>query len=110
MRLSSLLAACVLLVCFSTFAQAGCPMWRPCGPGNSWGGNRLIGQFGYGADFRPACQAHDDCLACGGCRKDCDRQFRANMHCACNDSRHPALCRAKANMYYAAARIMGPLY
>lgn len=64
------------------FGHDGCPPWRPCGWGNPFGGNRLIPQGFHGADFRFACQAHDDCYASGCNRRiDCDRQFRANMHC-----------------------------
>ncbi|MCA9095438.1 MAG: hypothetical protein KDA68_18290 [Planctomycetaceae bacterium] len=90
------------------FGHDGCPPWRPCGWGNSFGGNRLIPQGFYGADFRYACQAHDDCYA-NGCNRriDCDRQFRANMHCACESSNHPGLCRMKANCYFVAARVFG---
>lgn len=106
------MATLLLVTSLSAMAQAGdsCPPWRPCGPGNTWGGNRLIAQGAFGADFRPACQAHDDCLASGHCRRDCDRQFRDNMFCACDCSRFPAACRARARFYYVAARIMGPLY
>ena len=85
--------------------------WRPCGPGNSCGGNTHVKQGFYGADFRPACAAHDQCLA-NGCkghaaRKCCDQQFRANMHCACECSSNPKACVRKANHYYRAARLFG---
>ncbi|MEZ6125535.1 MAG: hypothetical protein R3C49_20500 [Planctomycetaceae bacterium] len=90
--------------------DGSCPWWRPCGPGNSWGGNRLIGQ-GFGqVDFRPACASHDACLAAGVPRRQCDRQFYAHMSCACEQSPHPVLCRMKALKFYAAVRIFGGLY
>ena len=85
----------------------GCAPWRPCGPGNSFGGNQLIGQGYYGADFRPTCAAHDACLASGVSRRHCDRQFYNNMNCACEGSTHPFLCRMKAFQYFAAARLFG---
>lgn len=88
----------------------GCPPWRPCGPGNSFGGNRLIGQGFYGADFRPACAAHDACLGSGGSRWNCDQQFLDNMNCACENSNHPVLCRMKAYKYFLATRVLGGLY
>lgn len=88
----------------------GCPPWRPCGAGNSWGGNRLIGQQFFGVDFRPSCATHDACLASGVPRYQCDRQFLANMNCACGSSSHPFLCRMKAFQFYAGARVFGGLY
>lgn len=88
----------------------GCPPWRPCGPGNTFGGNRLIGQGGFGADFRPSCATHDACLASGASRRECDRQFHSHMRCACENSSHPFLCRMKAFKFFAGARIFGGLY
>jgi hypothetical protein len=90
--------------------QGNCPWWRPCGPGNSFWGNRLIGQ-GFGrANFRPACASHDACLAAGIPRHQCDGQFLANMNSACNQSQHPVLCRLKAFKFYAGSRVFGGLY
>ncbi len=87
-------------------AEAGCPPWRPCGPGlHNW----LIPQGAFGADFRPACAQHDACYTAGCNRKACDCQFRATMHQACECSRHPALCRMRANAYYTATRLFGGL-
>jgi hypothetical protein len=88
----------------------GCPPWRPCGPGNSFGGNRLIGQQFLGVDFRPSCASHDACLASGVSRRQCDRQFYGQMRCACENSPHPVLCRMKAFQFFAGARIFGGLY
>lgn len=88
----------------------GCPPWRPCGPGNSFGGNRLLPQGGFGADFRPSCATHDACLASGRSRRECDREFYNSMNCACESSRHPFLCRMRAFRYYAGVRLFGGLY
>jgi hypothetical protein len=100
----------LVTVASSAVAKADCPPWRPCGAGNTWGGNRLVPQGFYGADFRPACARHDECLLSCTCRRDCDRQFLCDMNCACECSRHPRLCRAKARCYYAMARLLGGLY
>lgn len=103
----------ITLLCGSMSVEAGgfgggCPPWRPCGWGNTWGGNRLFPQGANGADFRPACQAHDDCYA-NGCnrRGDCDRQFRNDMFQACECSNHPGLCRMKARYYFTVTRVFG---
>jgi hypothetical protein len=105
---------CVAMLLFAAgselMAGDGCPPWRPCGPGNTWGGNRLIGQRSFGADFRPSCATHDACLASGVPRAECDRRFHANMRSACQSSNHPFLCRMKAFKYYAAARLFGGVY
>lgn len=94
-----------------SYSSAGsCPWWRPCGPGNSNGGNRLFAQGFYGADFRPACANHDACLASGLSRKQCDRQFLADMQASCATSSNPELCMRKAQKYYIGARLFGGLY
>lgn len=111
------LAALLVLAgwaCCST-AEAGCrsgrcPAWRPCGAGNTWGGNRFCKQGFYGADFRPACQCHDECLLSGACRRDCDQQFLCHMYDACECSYNPRACRRKARMYYYGARIFGGIW
>ena len=89
---------------------SSCPPWRPCGPGNSWGGNRGMAQGFYGADFRPACANHDACLAAGMSRKECDRQFLAQMQYACANSSDPEACMRKAKKYYVGERQFGWLY
>ena len=106
------LAAVFSLVClaFAPAAEARWPSWRPCGPGNSCGGNRLIRQGFYGADFRPACACHDACLASGVPRKECDQQFLCNMCAACECSSNPRACQRKARMYYRATRLFGGLW
>ena len=86
----------------SVKAETTCPSYRPCGAGKTWGGNRLIKQGFYGADFRPACQAHDTCQ---GSNRDCDRQFLHNMYTACENSTNPRKCRKAARNYYLASRI-----
>jgi len=110
----SILIVLIAVAAFVTPVQAGgpggCPPWRPCGPGNSYGGNHMIAQGSFGADFRPTCASHDACLASGAPRWQCDRQFLNNMNCACQSSRHPFLCRVKAFEYFAAARLFGGLY
>ena len=104
----------VVAAAFVTPAKAGgpggCPPWRPCGPGNTMGGNRLIAQGFFGADFRPSCSSHDACLAAGVPRAQCDRRLLDNMNCACESSNHPVLCRMKASQYYVGARLFGGLY
>lgn len=103
-------AAAALITPAYAGGPGGCPPWRPCGPGNTFGGNKLIGQGYYGADFRPTCATHDACLASGTSRRHCDRQFYKNMNCACERSTHPFLCRMKAFEYFAAARLFGGFY
>jgi hypothetical protein len=95
----------------SAFAQGGCPPWRPCGPGNSWGGNLLFRQGAAGADFRPACANHDACLAnpYNG-RRMCDQQYLSEMYAACNCSDDPEKCRRKARSQYVGVRLFGGLY
>ncbi|MGQ0636331.1 MAG: hypothetical protein ACT4QC_17100 [Planctomycetaceae bacterium] len=101
------LRALFVLMClaFCGTAQAGCPPWRPCGPGNTWGGNRCIPQGFYGADFRPACACHDACLRTCASRRDCDQQFLCNMYAACDGSCDPERCYRKARCYYRWARL-----
>lgn len=112
--LGKIVAAAFIAFAVQSVASAddgNCPWWRPCGPGNSWGGNRGFAQGAYGADFRPACAQHDACLA-NGCnsRKSCDREFLNNMYSACECSDKPLLCRHKARMYYLGARLFGGAY
>ena len=95
---------------FAADSQAQCPPWRPCGPGNSFGGNRLIPQGFYGADFRAACAGHDACYESCANRADCDRQFLYNMRSACDCSANPRACYRKAQCYYMATRLFGGIY
>lgn len=71
---------------------------RPCGPDSVRGPLRLlIPQGAFGGDFRPACRAHDACYDTPGAdRAACDAKFLADMLSACEQSRHPVLCRRAA--------------
>ena len=84
----------------------------PCGPeGVPPFLKRLIPQGFAGADFRPACRQHDDCYDNHGVpRKHCDQAFRADMYRACENSRHPRLCRMTANRRYRTVRLLGAPY
>jgi hypothetical protein len=85
-----------------------CPPWRPCGPANSFGANWLFYQGAYGADFRTACQNHDDCLMNPwNSRYGCDRAFYEAMAAECANSAHPGLCLWKAQKYYVSVRMLG---
>jgi hypothetical protein len=86
----------------SVDAQTTCPSYRPCGVGDSWSGNRLVKQGFFGADFRPACQAHDTCEAAP---RDCDRQFLSDMYATCDSSTNPRKCRKKARSYFLGSRV-----
>lgn len=80
---------------------------RPCGPDSLKGPLRfLVPQGVGGADFRPACRAHDACYDTPGAnRSACDQRFLQDMVGACRNSRHPLLCRMTARgMYRATAR------
>lgn len=68
---------------------------RPCGPGTGRSPLRLlIAQGVFGADFRPSCRVHDACYGLTGAdKKQCDDAFRASLHCACEHSLTPRLCR-----------------
>lgn len=91
--------------------QRSCPPWRPCGPKQSFGSNWLFRQGYAGADFRPACARHDDCLASGmSSRYACDRQFLWDLDAACCCSSRPWLCRFKARQYYLGVRLFGWMY
>lgn len=77
----------------SANAQSTCPPYRPCGVGETWGGNRLVKQGLFGVDFRPSCRAHD---TCEGSSRDCDRLSLQNMYTACDSSTNPRKCRKGA--------------
>lgn len=81
----------------------------PCGP--DWLAPPLRGLIpqGYmGADFRPACEAHDRCYTLPGwSRSACDQQYRRDLQTACNDSRFPFGCRMRAGIMYWAVRAFG---
>jgi len=75
---------------------------RPCGPDSVTGPLRmLIPQGAFGADFRPACRSHDACYDTPFAdRAACDSRYLAAMECACQNSRHPILCRMVARAMY----------
>lgn len=105
MKQSLLICGCFLFsFSATTFADD-----YPCGPdGMPRFLKRMVPQGAFGADFRPACRQHDRCYsACGADRKQCDRQLKADMHCACQHSKHPVLCRMAANHRYRMTRLFG---
>jgi hypothetical protein len=114
---SRLTVFAILLVCGpSTPADAGWlsrgstdrPWWRPCGPGDTYGGNRLIPQGAFGVDARPACEKHDECYRDATTdRKTCDEAFLNDLRCACENSIHPRLCKRAAKLAYFAVRVGG---
>ena len=77
---------------------------RPCGPDSLKGPLRLlVPQGAFGADFRPACRSHDACYdTLGANRADCDARYLQSMLCACEQSRHPILCRMAARAMHRA--------
>lgn len=77
----------------------------PCGPvGLEW----AVPQGFAGADFRPACAVHDRCYSTPGVsRHDCDRQFSRSLKAACNQSRHPFLCRMTTCTMSVATKLFG---
>lgn len=88
-------------------ARASDMFWRPCGPGYV---NWLFLQGCAGADFRPACQEHDYCYQNCPSRKECDDNFHRGMCEACENSRHPHICRFTAWWMYKGTRVFGALY
>ena len=121
-RPSAAALLCLLsLAAWCPTASAGCgdPGEAPCGP--SWAPpilrRILIPQVGLGADFRPACAAHDRCYTVGyrdanGRRpgqKQCDRRFLRDLDRACDSAICPPLCRTRARLDYLAVRLYGKL-
>jgi hypothetical protein len=85
-----------------------CPWWRPCGPGETYGGNKLVPQGARGVDFRSACQRHDDCYDTPGvCRKDCDKQLLHDMLALCDEAGNPHGSRLRAYTGYISVRLFG---
>jgi hypothetical protein len=114
----SLVLAAAVVCLFPLTADAGglkkskepmsCPWWRPCGPGNTFGGNRFIPQGAFGVDARPACQRHDNCYEDPNTgRKVCDLNFYNELRCACAQSTHPWLCKRAAKLAYYGVRLFG---
>lgn len=94
-RLVVWLVALAMLTSSGTCEGQEC---RPCGPEGRVGPlARLIPQESHGADFRPACMAHDACYGTPGMlRSECDRQFRQDLLASCQFADNPALCRITA--------------
>lgn len=88
-------------------ASKSCPAWRPCGPGETWGGNRFIPQGAYGVDARHVCQKHDECYDANGNRKDCDVAFYNELKCLCESSTNPRACKRAARVAYLGVRLLG---
>ena len=109
--LKNLVAVGCLVAGMSATASAQCPPWRPCGPGNPFGGNLLFRQGAAGVDYRPACANHDARLAnsCNS-RRACDQQYLADMNAACACSDNPEKCMRKARMQYVGVRLFGGLF
>ena len=100
------------MACFGSIAEAQVsPLLQayPCGPDGLTGPLRkLIPQGAFGADFRPACRAHDACYDTPySNRSQCDQQFLQNMLSACSQSTHPILCRMTATTLYKVTRRRG---
>ena len=100
-----LIAAAAVLSSAEAFAGGHCTGNGPCGPrGLEW----AIPQGFAGADFRPACARHDRCYTIPGTsRRVCDNQFHRDLRCACNNSRHPILCRMMANTMGVVTKLFG---
>ena len=98
----ALLAACSIGGCCNPRP------YRPCGPG--FLNNAFVPQSFAGADFRAACQRHDDCYATGVCsRKACDDHFLNEVLASCNGSKHPCWCRHWSWHWYLRVRLLGSL-
>lgn len=97
--------AITILVATAAVSVA-CAQDCPCGPAGKDGPlTRLIPQEFKGADFRPACRAHDACYDSPGADKRCcDARFLDDLICACNQSTHPVLCRIVARNMARATR------
>lgn len=108
-KMKPLLVVVVLACCATVEAQRPDLAACPCGPDWIVGSDRaLIPQTWYGADFRPACSRHDACLS-GHCqnRKQCDRQFTADLRQACKYSSRPRECKRVTRLMSRAVRSYG---
>ena len=82
--------------------------YRPCGPG--FLNNILVPQGFAGADFRSACDRHDQCYSSGTCsRKECDDRFLSDILASCCCSPHNCLCRLRCWQWYCQVRLLGGL-
>lgn len=98
-----------ILIAFTAMTPAlGDCNGRPCGVGPL---RALTPQGHRGADFRPACQQHDNCYSRGlFSRKQCDNAYLQNMLCACQNSRNPAACERRAKWMHLNVRLFGGLF
>jgi hypothetical protein len=81
----------------------------PCGPDWVQGPFRYLVPQGFmGADFRSACQFHDQCYYIPGVsRAYCDREFYRRMSNSCSQSAWPGGCRFVAGMMHGSTRLFG---
>jgi hypothetical protein len=114
-RVFKLLFGCAVVVLSlgltanTVYGQSSLLQTHPCGPDSLTGPLRkLIPQGAYGADFKPACRAHDACYDTPySDRAACDRKYYQSMLCACESSRHPLLCRMTARRMYLSTHRFG---
>lgn len=79
-----------------------------CGP-NNWVGSLVPENPPGGADFHPACVAHDTCYSPSSRtdRRACDSAFLHNMRYACDVAGKGWSCNSIAGTYYGAVRGIG---
>ena len=79
-----------------------------CGP-NNWIGGLVPENPPGGANFHPACIAHDQCYSSASTtdRRACDSTFLANMRYACDLAGKGWTCDGIAGTYYGAVRSVG---
>ena len=104
---SLLVIGVVMVMTSESHAQS----WRPCGPDTLPPAiKHFVPQGAGGADFRPACQQHDNAYGSGSCcqsRYEVDVEFLNNMLNACACAQNPQLCRQRAWHYYRLVRKHG---
>ncbi|XP_046575140.1 conodipine-P3-like [Haliotis rubra] len=98
----------IVLVCI---AFVGCVSSGDiCVGGDVNGCTTLFKWVPYQSTFRPYCNRHDVCYACGSryerSKEDCDRRFKRNMDKSCSDLQ----CRTMAAFYYKAVRVFGHFF
>lgn len=99
-----------LIFVLSALTQTAIAQDCPCGPPTMSPLMRqlLIPQEFAGADFRPACRAHDRCYEIPGTnRKICDQRFYCDVVAICDQSSHPEACKRLAKTMYRAERLFG---
>lgn len=101
------LAIIVLALCSCAARQDFEPK---CGSPNSPLGSHFVPDRIFGANFTPACSAHDDCYdTVGSLKEDCDAQFKRDLIAAVKETgplpRIPA--RLSAEIYHLAVKMGG---